>query len=441
MKNNSRGDRRDSNKSILDRVVDYVCTPCYQPSEAEAKTFQALGFSRPTIEAFWVVFCRINTSLLGEISREEFYSYFNFGTGSSQFMDRCFEYFDVTGGGQIGFLEFMVSVWNICTLKIDTLTNFTFDMYDLDFDGELSLPEIERMIQELFGRDLKAMGNHILSDINSFAEQRGGTLNITSFTIYTATHSILLFPIFVIQRKVQHKVMGIRYWRDVENMRPDYGKGKKKMTVRSKMKFDHRHIQNLMRTHKKNDITSLLDHTEESIKGSANVPDRNILKTKVKHEKFKSAVERLKTLGEEKQQTIEKVKMKCRKSVENAVENVVDKAVDVRSKTKKTFIRLASMITRQVHQEDSDGIQEIDSPKKTINHHKVIESHSFHEEKDSNSENVGRTVIGYQRHKTRKTKTAPSVGSNGQSKIGSHPTYITPVRPRAPGMLIYHEMK
>ena len=51
--------------------------------------------------------------------------------------------------------------------KVDTLSNFAFEMYDLDLDGELSLPEIERMVHELFGVD---GGNRCLKEAIDFAE-------------------------------------------------------------------------------------------------------------------------------------------------------------------------------------------------------------------------------------------------------------------------------
>ena len=130
---------------------------------------------------------------------------------------------------------FMVSVWNICTLKIDTLTNFTFDMYDLDSDGELSLPEIERMVQELYGKnntELSGIGSDVLEDVYNFAEDRGGVLDLNSFTIYTMNHSLLLFPVFKIQRVIQRKAMGIKYWEDVERRRVDSGEEKKELLQR-----------------------------------------------------------------------------------------------------------------------------------------------------------------------------------------------------------------
>ena len=51
----------------------------------------------------------------------------------------------------------------------------TKDMYDLDSDGELSIPEIERMVKELFG---EGGGKQCLDSAIEFAETRGGALNL-----------------------------------------------------------------------------------------------------------------------------------------------------------------------------------------------------------------------------------------------------------------------
>jgi Ca2+-binding EF-hand superfamily protein len=89
--------------------------------------------------------------------------------------ERCFRYFDVTGRGSVDFLEFVISVWNICTFKIDSLSNFAFDMYDTDSDGELSLPEIERMVNDLFG---VGGGKQCLKEAIDFAKTRDGVLSL-----------------------------------------------------------------------------------------------------------------------------------------------------------------------------------------------------------------------------------------------------------------------
>lgn len=72
-------------------------TPPYRPTNANWEiTFRALGWKRRTVEKFWKVFCRINTSLDGAIKLHEFLDFFNLDW--TPLTERCFTYFDTTGG-------------------------------------------------------------------------------------------------------------------------------------------------------------------------------------------------------------------------------------------------------------------------------------------------------------------------------------------------------
>ncbi len=134
----------------------------------------------------------------------------------------------------------------------------------MDADGELSLPEIERMVVELYGIDKvmnSRIGKDVLQDVSKYAEDRGGVLNLNSFSIYTMNHSMLLFPIFRIQRTIQQKIMGIQYWNDVERKKISYFNKKENKF------FDPRHVQILLRTYKTGAAAAILTHT-----GDPNVP-------------------------------------------------------------------------------------------------------------------------------------------------------------------------
>ena len=193
----------------------------------------------------------------------------------------------------------------------------TKDIYDLDSDGELSLPEIERLIIELYGRNNvidSSMGNEAMQDINKFAEDRGGILTLPAFTMYTMHHSMLLFPVFGIQRIIQKKIMGAKYWHDVENNRSIYFN-----TARKMKNFDPRHVHILLRTYKTGAAAAILSHTgdpnvalkqqfdldnechNEGIKENNDHQKRRESKvinlSKVKNEKFKRAVEKVKEIN------------------------------------------------------------------------------------------------------------------------------------------------
>ena len=247
--------------------------PPYRPTNRQWEiTFASLGFNRKTIEKFWRLFCRINHSS-GAIQLEHFLRHFRLEW--THWTERCFKYFDTTGGGDVDFLEFMITVWNVCTFKIDSLSNFAFgkyvgtvhlpyfttiyhsttnilshnilhiqDMYDLDSDGELSMPEIERMVWELFGRE--GGGKKCLASAIAFAEARGGALNLNAFIAFTSSHQLLLFPMFQLQQKLQRKVFGIRYWKKIERASKE---DRNELVSEQSFNFNPRHVQNLLRTY------------------------------------------------------------------------------------------------------------------------------------------------------------------------------------------------
>jgi len=258
--------------SLVTKLTNYITmaindvheryhVPTYRPKGSHwDMTFTALGFPPSTVQKFWIVFCRINKSRSGEISILEFLNYFNLDRTS--YVEKCFSYFDTTGGDDIDFLEFMVSVWNICTLDARTLSFFTFDIYDLDSDGELTVPELERMVRELYGEsgEKSARGKECLRDLTRLAEERGGIVSLNSFISFTLNHAMLLFPVFQLQRTIQKKVMGLRYWEDV------YAKSKQK-TKTNKHFFDPRHVQILLRSYKTGGAAAILTHTGDPNEG------------------------------------------------------------------------------------------------------------------------------------------------------------------------------
>lgn len=85
---------------------DKFYIPPYRPSNRNWEmTFSALGFDRKTVEKFWRLFRQINRSS-GAIQLDHFLAHFCLDW--TPWTERCFRYFDTTGGGDIDFLEFMI---------------------------------------------------------------------------------------------------------------------------------------------------------------------------------------------------------------------------------------------------------------------------------------------------------------------------------------------
>lgn len=82
-----------------------------------------------------------------------------------------------------------------------------------------------------------------------------------SFIAFTGSHQLLLFPMFQIQRKLQKRVFGIRFWEKIERA------SKENFNDRNKNEFNPRHVQILLRTYQTGGAAAVLSHTGDPNKG------------------------------------------------------------------------------------------------------------------------------------------------------------------------------
>lgn len=219
--------------------------PIYQPNnEHWEATFRELGWSPSTVGLFYQVFHRLNTSCTGEVSFEEFINFFELQ--KTKYTRRCFEYFATAGGNSINFLEFMVSVWNICTANPDTLVNFAFDLYNLNSDGKLIYPEMKVLIEQLYGVAGKTtlMGKQCLAELTNLAGTSDSAFSLENFAFFASNHSMLLYPAFQIQQSIQQRVLGLNYWEKIR----DQQENRRKNQPVGKEENKPRDVQKILRT-------------------------------------------------------------------------------------------------------------------------------------------------------------------------------------------------
>ena len=465
MKQKRRNHERNewNRTSVIDRTVERICTPVYQPRDKHWEiTFAALGLTRQIIESLWAVFYRINKSKCGELSILEFLNHFNFDR--SLYVEKCFEYFDVTGGESIDFLEFVVSVWNICTLKIDTFTNFTFDLYDLHSKGELSLPDIECMVHELYGTNLPdgSTGRVILEDLSKFAEVRGGALNLTSYTIYAANHSLLLLPAFRIQRRIQSKVLGLQYWQNIEKSRAEEKKNTRQVV------FDARQAHLLLREFKEGGVDAMLRYwgnPEEALidlyqkkeqgdeTGSGPAKD-----TKIKRESLKNAVNKVRRMNSDQKAklkgTVQKAGIKAEKAVDTATSALLDAGI----RSRRTLHRMSASVIKSLNPVPVVAQGKHSFPKKvrwSVSRKEVLRERKIHA--SPKRESVQAHTPGCQeriapempnrfvrRHKERRSRPTTAPASLSETRMSKqklkafdHRSTLSKLsRPRTPGSII-----
>lgn len=136
--------------------------------------------------------------------------------------------FDEDGSGSVDFREFVMSLWNYCTLSKAALIMFAFDLYDNDNSGEIDFSEVELLLREVYGREFHS-SSHAQ---NIMAKLRGGDLgmdkniSVDSFREFCRTHPAVLYPAFVLQTQMQEKILGDKFWSSCSKARVELSSGK-----------------------------------------------------------------------------------------------------------------------------------------------------------------------------------------------------------------------
>lgn len=185
-----------------------------------------MQLSKGEIRTLYYVFRKVDLDGSGTIGLPELLAHINLER--TKFTERIFSIFDEDGSGEIDFREFVLSLWNYCTLTKATLDMFAFDLYDKDSSGELSASEVARMLQDIYGsKEAKSnfLAKSVANDLKEI-EKAGQLLDIEKFRHFAKTHQALLFPAFQMQLALQQKILGVRFWERNARKRLKFSNGK-----------------------------------------------------------------------------------------------------------------------------------------------------------------------------------------------------------------------
>jgi serine/threonine-protein phosphatase 2B regulatory subunit len=196
---------------------------CFKP----ALTSLGLG----NIDLLWLLheFQTADTQKSGAINYEELIMYLDLDR--TEFARRVFTVFDEDNSGTVDFCEFVLALWNYCTLGKSALVMFAFDLYDLDGSGEIEEPEVQQMLRDIYGPEFRANGRagkiyvQLTRHFEIATEEKKRNLNaafgpgeqagitVQQFNDFTKTHPSMLHPAFLFQTAIQKRCLGVRYWR------------------------------------------------------------------------------------------------------------------------------------------------------------------------------------------------------------------------------------
>jgi Ca2+-binding EF-hand superfamily protein len=150
-----------------------------------------------------------------------------------RFAIELFSIFDVDGSAEVDFSEFVLSLWNFCTLSKSTLGEchiagialssvqklhssdaFTFDLYDREKCEALSPSEVMMIVEDLYGKE-EVRDNvnvkRIMKELKDF-EKRGQLIRLSDFRSFVQTHQTMLYPAIRIQQSIQRSILGAPFW-------------------------------------------------------------------------------------------------------------------------------------------------------------------------------------------------------------------------------------
>lgn len=123
------------------------------------------------------------------------------------FERRLLSIFDEDSTGYINYADFIVSIWNFCSIDKEHISDFLFNIYDTNYNDILSKEEIIILIKEICGRD----ANKQLKKITTLTETDAYT--IKEFKSLMREHSDIFAPIVKLQESIKQKTRGDSYWK------------------------------------------------------------------------------------------------------------------------------------------------------------------------------------------------------------------------------------
>jgi len=129
----------------------------------------------------------------------------------TEFNVQAFTVLDKDKDRSIDFYEFIVGLWNLCTLEWENMVRFAFELFDLDFSGCLDVKEIEKLTKYVCGGK-KNVDKRVSKVIKMMDDDKDGEVSLAEFVKYNRKFPVLLFPAFNMQQKMRKAFFGEKFW-------------------------------------------------------------------------------------------------------------------------------------------------------------------------------------------------------------------------------------
>lgn len=137
------------------------------------------------------------------------------------FTSKVLGIFDSDGSGQIDFVEFVLAMWNFCSLNDADICCFAFRCFAKKRDGKWYLDPVDcdTLLDAIYGPNRAGKERRMTQQYLDRNCRRSGSLTMDLWLDWTRRNARAVFPIFEIQRRMRRKCLGTRFWKKQQRRR------------------------------------------------------------------------------------------------------------------------------------------------------------------------------------------------------------------------------
>jgi len=202
--------------------------------EALFEELETFGLGWEQVRKLHGVFVEVDLGDEGRVTRTDLFSFLEIE--SSVFNKRVFEMFDYTGRGWIDFCEFCAFAYLYCVQNITQLGMLTFQLYDTDKDGGVSVEELKELMKDannflntgsvrhLTSNDVGVL-NKLVQELRFSLQKQGYdedengpvadnelSMDINQFMSFVDTHKTILAPVHAAQDQIRKRILSTKFW-------------------------------------------------------------------------------------------------------------------------------------------------------------------------------------------------------------------------------------
>ena len=120
-----------------------------------------------------------------------------------------FQFFDIEKNNRLGFNEYLVLLWCVCTLKEYDFVHFICELFDTNGSHMMEVPEVKLMVDYIWGFSPDPERDQILDKLNLNTD---GKICLEEIMLLYKHNKMIFKPVFEMQAAFQKNIISNFYW-------------------------------------------------------------------------------------------------------------------------------------------------------------------------------------------------------------------------------------